>query len=259
MGTSTDRGSRPTSTDRALEILRKGEAEVRGLFRLGSNDAFLCRLRSDAGELQAVYKPVRGERPLWDFPRGSLAKREAAAFETARLLGWDFVPPTVFRRDGPLGPGSFQEYLNLDLEQNYFLLRGQAPAALRRVAAFDILVNNADRKAMHVLRDDAGRIWLIDHGLCFHRDWKLRTVIWDFAGQALPDDVLQVLAAFAESKPDDHPSPNSSIRTRLKGALSPLISGEEISAVRVRAKALWKAKKFPLPGPGVSIPWPVLA
>jgi uncharacterized repeat protein (TIGR03843 family) len=131
MATNTEPSPRLFGTEEALEILRRGEAELRGLFRLGSNDTFLCQVRSASGSLPAVYKPVRGERPLWDFPAGSLAKREAAAFEVARWLGWNFVPPTVFRKDGPLGPGSFQEYLDLDLEQNYFLLREQDADVLR--------------------------------------------------------------------------------------------------------------------------------
>ncbi len=245
MDTNIRPSQRLYTTDGALEILQEGEAEVRGLFRLGSNDTFLCQVRAPSGSLPAVYKPVRGERPLWDFPTGSLAKREAAAFEVSRLLGWNFIPPTVFRTDGPLGPGSFQEYLDLDLEQNYFLIRDQDPDALRRVAAFDIVINNADRKAMHVVRDTAGAIWLIDHGVCFHREWKLRTVIWDFAEEALPDDVIQMLEKITKSKPGVH--------------LSPLLAADEITALESRARALWKAGKFPLPGPGISVPWPVWA
>jgi len=259
MGTNTKPSQRLHTTDGALEILREGEAEVRGLFRLGSNDTFLCEVRSARGSLQAVYKPVRGERPLWDFPPGSLGKREAAAFEMARLLGWDFVPPTVFRPDGPLGAGSFQEYLDLDLEQNYFLLRDEDPDVLRRVAAFDILVNNADRKAMHMARDGSGTVWLIDHGVCFHHEWKLRTVIWDFAGDLLPDDVMLVLEKFTKSKPGVHHSPRSIFRERVQDALSTLLTADEITALESRAGVLRKARHFPHPGPGISVPWPIWA
>ena len=257
MGTNTDPLPRLHTADSVLRILREGEAEVRGLFRLGSNATFLCQLNSEAGSVQAVYKPVRGERPLWDFPAGTLAKREAAAFELAGLLGWDFVPPTIFRADGPLGPGSFQEYKDLDLEQNYFLLREQDPDAMRRVAAFDVLINNADRKAMHVARDTTGRIWLIDHGVCFHAEWKLRTVIWDFAGEPLPDDVLSMLENFTDSKPGVHRSRTAGLTKRLRTGLSGFISAEEIHAVESRAVALCKAGKFPEPGPELSVPWPV--
>jgi hypothetical protein len=259
MDTNTDPLPHRHSADSVLRILREGEAEVRGLFRLGSNATFLCQLNSDAGSLQAVYKPVRGEQPLWDFPAGTLAKREAAAFEFARLLGWNFVPPTVFRTDGPLGPGSFQEYKDLDLEQNYFLLREQDPDAMRRVAAFDVLINNADRKAMHVVRDTSGRIWLIDHGVCFHPQWKLRTVIWDFAGESLPDDVLYMLENFTESEPGVHHSSTSDFKGRLQGALSRLLTAEEITAVGSRAGELYRTRKYPLPESGLSVPWPIWA
>ncbi len=257
MGTSTDPLPRLHAADSVLRILREGEAEVRGLFRLGSNATFLCQLNSDAGSVQAVYKPVRGERPLWDFPDGTLAKREAAAFEFAGLLDWDFVPPTIFRADGPLGPGSFQEYMDLDLEQNYFLLREQDPDAMRRVAAFDVLINNADRKAMHVARDASGRIWLIDHGVCFHTERKLRTVIWDFAGEPLPEDVLGVLENFTVSEPGVHRSRTTVFTKRLRTGLSGLISPAEIHAVESRAVALREAGTFPEPGPELSVPWPV--
>jgi uncharacterized repeat protein (TIGR03843 family) len=259
MDINTKPPTRLHTTDAALEILREGKAEMRGFFRLGSNDTFLCEVRSPSGVLQAVYKPVRGERPLWDFPSGTLAKREAAAFEFARLLGWNFVPPTVFRENGPLGPGSFQEYLDLDLEQNYFLIRDQDPDALRRVAAFDILINNADRKAMHVVRDASGAVWLIDHGVCFHREWKLRTVIWDFAEEALPENVVQVLGRNFSHKPGDDSTFQSAPGKQLRDALAPLLGADEIKAVESRADALWKAGKFPLPGPGISVPWPVWA
>jgi uncharacterized repeat protein (TIGR03843 family) len=255
MDTSISPSPRLHTADAALGILRHGTAEVRGLFRLGSNDTFLCDMHSDLGSLSAVYKPVRGERPLWDFPAGSLGKREAAAFETACLLGWDFVPPTVFRADGPLGAGSFQEFLDLDLEQNYFLLRGQDPDVLRRVAVFDILINNADRKAMHVVRDTSGAVWLIDHGVCFHEEWKLRTVIWDFAGEILPDDIQKVLAGVLEPVPDARTHPQN----RLDAALGPYLSPLEIAAVRSRIALLLNTRQFPLPGPGRSIPWPVWA
>jgi len=243
------------TTDDALGILRRGTVDLLGLFRLGSNDTFLCDVRSAAGSLKAVYKPVRGERPLWDFPAGSLGKREAAAFEAARLLGWDFVPPTVFRADGPLGAGSFQEFLDLDLEQNYFLLREQDPGAMRRVTAFDIVINNADRKAMHVARDTCGAIWLIDHGVCFHEEWKLRTVAWDFAGEPLPEVIRRALEGILETGPDGRIRRSE----RLDASLAPYLSREEIDAVKSRTKALLTANQFPLPGPGRSIPWPLWA
>jgi hypothetical protein len=259
MDTSINPPPRLHTVETVLEILRAGDAEVQGLFRLGSNDTFLCELRSASGSLQAVYKPARGERPLWDFPVGTLGKREAAAFETARVLGWDFVPPTVYRPDGPLGAGSFQEFLALDLEQNYFILREQDPDALRRVAAFDILINNADRKAMHVARDTSGNVWLIDHGVCFHREWKLRTVVWDFAGETLPDCVVEVLDRLLGPKTGPDAEAPPALGNRLSTALTPLLNEAEIRAVEQRAEILRKTGRFPDPGPGISIPWPLWA
>jgi hypothetical protein len=277
MDTNISPSQRLVDTDTALGILREGAAELRGLFRLGSNDTFLCEMRSPRGALQAVYKPAKGERPLWDFPGGTLGMREAAAFETARYLGWDFVPPTVFRAEGPLGPGSFQEYLNLDFQRNYFVLREQEPDALRRVAAFDILVNNADRKALHVVTDASGRIRLIDHGVCFHREWKLRTVIWDYAGEELPQEIVHMLDRMLKSPVKSRPEvkkPGIRLVTGKKtgeaeeeslpevglGAiLAPFLSVEEIAAVEVRARDLRNQGCFPQPGPGISVPWPIWA
>jgi hypothetical protein len=281
MDTNIKPSQRLVETDVAIGILREGEAELRGLFRLGSNDTFLCEMRSPRGALPTVYKPTRGERPLWDFPDGTLGMREAAAFETARFLGWDFVPPTVFRAEGPLGPGSFQEYLDLDFEQNYFILREREPDALRRVAAFDILINNADRKALHVACDTSGRIRLIDHGVCFHREWKLRTVIWDFAGEELPQEIMEVLdrlltsmteprlnagrqgAPFQSGEKNDEAEggslPIGGPAGGLRAALAPLLSAEEVAAVESRAHILRNERCFPYPGPGISVPWPIWA
>ena len=257
MDTNIKPSQRSVDAELALEILRGGEAELRGLFRLGSNDTFLCEMRSPSGALPTVYKPTRGERPLWDFPDGTLGMREAAAFEMARFLGWDFVPPTVFRSDGPLGPGSFQEYLDLDFEQNYFVIREREPEILRRVAAFDVLINNADRKALHVARDATGRIQLIDHGVCFHRLWKLRTVIWDFAGEELPQEIVAVLDRLLVSTEASRSAdmPNGGLRV----VLAPFLDPAEVEAVESRARSLREARCFPQPGPGISVPWPIWA
>jgi uncharacterized repeat protein (TIGR03843 family) len=245
MDTNPDPRAKPAE-EGILTALTDGMAEVEGLFRLGSNSTFLCRMESSAGTVRAVYKPDRGERPLWDFPGGTLGRREAAAYRVARFLGWHFVPPTVYRTAGPLGPGSFQEFLPLRMEENYFTLRDREQDALRRVAAFDIVINNADRKAMHVVRDPDGRIWLIDHGICFHTEWKLRTVIWDFAGQPLPSDVCAALRHLQESA------------GQLRSELDDLLAPSEQDALETRNTELLKAGVFPQPGPGVSIPWPIL-
>jgi hypothetical protein len=202
------------------------------------------------GAFRAVYKPCRGERPLWDFPTGTLGMREAAAFEVSRALGWDFVPPTIFREDGPLGPGSFQEYLALDFNQNYFTLRDTRADELRQVAVFDCLINNADRKALHIVADQAGCIRLIDHGLCFHVDYKLRTVVWEFAGETIPDSLLCEIHGFRNRLGTEDP---------LRLALRELLSWEELIALEARALALEQQGKFLEPGPGRNIPWPIMA
>jgi uncharacterized repeat protein (TIGR03843 family) len=146
------------------------------------------------GELEehAIYKPRRGERPLWDFPDGTLCQREVAAFLVSEVLGWHMVPPTVLR-DGPHGVGSAQLYVEHDPEQNYFTFPAKYRDQLMRIALFDHLVNNADRKGGHCLLDASGQIWAIDHGICFHTQPKLRTVIWDFAGESIPPALLKSL------------------------------------------------------------------
>jgi hypothetical protein len=236
--------------DRTLLFLRAGEASVEGLFPLGSNTTIFCRMDFEGGSIPAVYKPCRGERPLWDFPAGSLALREAAAFVVSRDLGWDFVPPTVFREEGPFGPGSFQEFLMLDPESNYFTLRESEPDGLRRIAAFDVLINNADRKALHVLRDASGRIRLIDHGICFHEVPKLRTVIWDFAGEKVPSDILAAIHDLRRRLERGSP---------IAAALRDLLSSDEIAALSMRAAEMEEIGRYPEPGSEWSVPWPIWA
>jgi uncharacterized repeat protein (TIGR03843 family) len=236
----------PAEVEAVLDALSRGEAELEGLFQLGSNSTFLCRMKAHSGIVRAVYKPAQGERPLWDFPRGTLCRRETAAYRISCFLGWHFVPPTVYREDGPLGAGSYQEYLPLRLDENYFALRERESTILRRVAAFDVVINNADRKAMHVVRDAAGRIWLIDHGVCFHADWKVRTVIWDFAGQELPPEIRDTLRTARENA------------GQLRKMLMDLLDHRELEALEQRMDGLLAADRFPEPGPGVSIPWPIL-
>jgi hypothetical protein len=239
------------AVDRVLAILREGEAELRGLFRIGSNETYLCELSSPKGILRSVYKPVAGERPLWDFPVGTLSKREAAAFEVSRALGWNFVPPTVFRWNGPLGPGSFQEYLELDFSRNYFFLRKEDPDILRRVAVFDAIINNADRKAMHLAKDSIGAVWLIDHGICFHQEWKLRTVVWDFAGEEIPEEIRSAVDRLRQSLAEN--------QSGLRTALGPLLLAEELTALESRIAEILTTRRFPKPGSGISVPWPIMA
>jgi uncharacterized repeat protein (TIGR03843 family) len=233
---------RPAPPD-ALTLLAEGEIEVRGRLPWSSNHTFLVDLRLDDTTGLAVYKPGPGERPLWDFPPG-LYRRELAAYLVASALGWPAVPETVVR-DAPLGPGSLQRFVPADFEEHYFTLleRPEYRPALRAICLFDMLVNNADRKGGHCLLGEDGVVWAIDHGLCFHADPKLRTVIWDFAGEALPDDLIDDLARLAVSPP-----------AGLAGVIAP----DEIDALGRRAAALVRHRRFPDPGAGRPYPWPLV-
>ncbi|MGH2605791.1 MAG: SCO1664 family protein [Anaerolineales bacterium] len=231
-----------------LQILRHGRVELTGQFVWGSNHTFLTRVVNAEGEIQAVYKPSRGEQPLWDFPEGSLAARETAAYLTSRALDWDLVPPTVLREDGPAGPGSVQLYVEADSDRHYFTFTPEEKQRLRPAAIFDLLINNADRKGGHVLLAHDRHLWLIDHGVCFHRQDKLRTVIWDFIGEPIPDDLLEDLRGF---------------RQRLRGGdlrreMGSLLSGPEVAALERRADRLLSDPRFPPPGRGRPYPWPMV-
>ncbi len=219
-----------------------------GKFLWGSNYTLLVDVRDNDLALQAVYKPVRGERPLWDFPASSLAGREVAAFVVSAALGWKLVPPTVYRRTAPHGPGSLQLFIDHDPEYHYFNLRRADVQRLRPVAVFDLLVNNADRKGSHILFDPQDHLWLIDHGICFHAQDKLRTVIWDFAGEPIPDELCRDLQAFQRQleAPSD-----------LGQALEPYLSPREIEALARRAERLAASRCFPDPNPSSRpYPWP---
>ncbi len=198
--------------------------------------------------LTAVYKPLRGEQPLWDFPTGSLSKREVAAYEFSELLGWDLVPPTIFRRKGPMGAGSLQEYIKHDPEYHYFNFSEEDRQRLRPVALFDLLINNADRKGGHILKAADGHLWLIDHGICFHVEDKLRTVVWDFAGERIPQDILADVCRLIEEEENEQ---------RVSLRLSPLLRKGEIAALLSRARRLADQGIFPTPlGTRRSYPWP---
>jgi uncharacterized repeat protein (TIGR03843 family) len=184
--------------ERARELLREGEVDVLGRMPWSSNATFLVNLSGGDDEMLAIYKPQRGERPLWDFPRGTLCHREIAAFEVSDALGWDIVPDTVFR-DGPAGVGMMQRFVEHDPEEHYFTLLEEHADAFRRMAAFDVVINNTDRKGGHCLRAlEGGRIFGIDHGVSFHTQWKLRTVIWEFGGESIPADVCSDLHRLVE-------------------------------------------------------------
>jgi uncharacterized repeat protein (TIGR03843 family) len=182
-------------------VLTEGEMEVHGRIAGSSNATLLVTCRLGDEELMAVYKPFKGERPLWDFP-GGLFRREVAAYLLSEALGWGLVPETVERPEGPFGVGSVQRYVPEDGTSHYFTLRDD-PAwhpTLMRMCAFDVVANNADRKSGHVLLAE-DRLWAIDNGLCFNEEDKLRTVIWDFGGQPLAPDDLAALARLAATGP----------------------------------------------------------
>jgi uncharacterized repeat protein (TIGR03843 family) len=238
-------------TEAILTALREGTAELKGEFMWGSNYTFLLDIEHGGSSLQAVYKPTRGVRPLWDFPSGSLARREVAAFLVSEALGWKLVPPTVLRKDVPLGPGSLQLFIEHDPEYHYFNFSAADRQRLRPVALFDVLTNNADRKASHVLIDAEQHIWLIDHGICFHTEEKLRTVIWDFAGEPIPESLCADLQRFHVELISEAPG------SQLAVALKPYLSAGEISALAERASRLVIAGRFPDPDQGRrQYPWP---
>ncbi len=228
-----------------IRLLTEGELEVLGLLPRASNYTFLARVRDGKDEGLAVYKPKAGEIPLWDFPDGTLHRREVAAYEVARALGWPDVPATILR-DGPHGVGSVQGFVEFDPAANYFTLRDSRADDFRRVAAFDVVVNNADRKAGHCLLAEDGTIYLVDHGVCFSTEPKVRTVIWEFAGEPLPDPICADLRRLGEELR------GGDLRTRVSGLLHP----QEVQAMRRRLDRLVAAGRFPEPGPGRPYPWP---
>jgi uncharacterized repeat protein (TIGR03843 family) len=231
-----------------LDALQKGQMTVLGEFLWGSNYTFSVKVEHKGQAYQCVYKPTRGERPLWDFPSSSLAKREVAAYLVSEFLGWRLVPPTVYRKDGSVGPGSLQLYIEHNPEYHYFNFNDGDRQRLRPVALFDLLINNADRKGSHVLFDEEGHIWLIDHGICFHREEKLRTVIWDFAGEPLPPDLCSALERLIQ---------NLRPGCELTNSLAPFLNRDEINALGYRAQALIATGKFPDPHPNRRpYPWP---
>lgn len=240
--------SQPVTAARLLEALGKGEMEMKGLLPWGSNYTFLVYINYEDLHLPAVYKPARGERPLWDFPDGTLYKREVAAYIVCESLGWGFVPPTVCR-DGVEGVGSVQFCVDADPEDHYFNFQEDEKEFLKPIVVFDIIANNADRKGGHVLRDRQGEMWAIDHGLCFHTDPKLRTVLWDFAGQPIPEDILTPIQKFRN---DLKPS------SQLTQLLLQLIDKTEIDALKRRADRLLTTGCYPMAGSGRHYPWPPL-
>ena len=221
-----------------------GDLELKGQFMLGSNYTFLVEITHVGQTYPAVYKPPRGEQPLWDFPEHTLAGREVAAYLVSECLGFQIVPFTTLRADGPYGPGSLQQFIEYDPEYHYFNFTEEDKQLLKPVALFDMLVNNADRKGGHVFfENDTHKLFAIDHGICFHEENKLRTVLWDFSGQKIPDDLLSRL----------------SLSPSLLADLEPYLSPRELSALQSRADLICKRGIFPRqPRDRRAMPWPPL-
>jgi len=244
-GELMDAARQPDQDD--LEAIASGELHVLGLLPRASNSTFLAEVSSRGRSVPVVYKPRDGEAPLWDFPEGTLCRREVAAFSLASALGWPNVPATVLR-GGPLGEGSVQRFVEHDPRRHYFTMGSAFADVLRAVAAFDVLAGNGDRKAGHCLVAANGTVWSVDHGLCFNERPILRTVIWDFAGEAVPPPLLRDAERVA-----------GELRTGpLRDELIELLSAPEVDAAAARADALVAAGRFPQPGPGRSLPWPAI-
>lgn len=236
-------------------VLERGELEVLGRMPWASNQTYLGRLclegpgaggAPEKHEALAVYKPRRGERSLWDFPEGSLCQREVASRLVSEGLGWDIVPPTVLR-SGPLGEGMVQLFVDHDPENHYFTLREAHPDRFRQFALFDVIINNADRKSGHCLLDSEGHVWGIDHGVTFHTSVKLRTVIWDYEGERIGDDLAAGLARLEAGFGGD-----------LGRALAGLLSPGEVTAAHRRLQWLLSRRVFPPPMTDYPYPWPMV-
>jgi uncharacterized repeat protein (TIGR03843 family) len=232
-----------------MRILEEGRLEMEGLVSWGSNYTFLVHLQHEAGQLDAIYKPSRGERPLWDFARGTLCLRERAAYVASEAIGWPLVPPTVLR-EGPHGWGSLQLFIDHDPQIHYLTFQGQHVEQSQKVALFDVIINNADRKSGHVLLDHDNRLWAIDHGVSFHEEYKLRSVIWDFSGRPIPEPIMEDLVAFQSWLCFGNDP-------KLQ-ELGQLLDRSEMDALEGRLRRLLEGGIFPHPGPGRHYPWPLV-
>jgi uncharacterized repeat protein (TIGR03843 family) len=227
-----------------LDLLTSGEIEIEGRMPWSSNATFLVNITCGDAAAQGIYKPLRGERPLWDFEPG-LHRRELAAYRLSEAMGLDLVPPTIIR-DGPLGEGSLQWYVDADHQQHYFTIHEARPDlhdTLRGFAVFDLIANNTDRKSGHILIDSDDHLWGIDHGLCFAAEFKLRTVVWEFGGEEVADDLLAAVEPIARAVPLD---------------VAALLTDDEVEAARERAAWILEHRMLPVDQSGRRYPWPLV-
>ncbi len=234
-------------TGEVLNLLETGEMELQGMIPWSSNYTYLARVQRGDREMLAVYKPACGERPLWDFETGTLCNREVAAYDVSAELGWPNIPPTVLR-DGPMGIGAVQQFVEFKRRENFFTLRDRCREVMMEIAAFDALINNTDRKGGHVLVDENGTIWCIDHGVTFHEEPKLRTVIWDFVGEPIPQNLMRDLEQLRVKIKSGEP---------LRRKLDLLLSRAELRALDARLWELVRGRAYPPPPEDwPHIPWP---
>lgn len=240
---------RVDSVDDPVEHLLRGEIEIEGRMPYSSNATYLVHVVHEGRSHPAIYKPMRGERPLWDFEPG-LHRREVAAYLLSERLGLGVVPPTVLR-DGPLGEGSLQWFVNADHSRHYFTIHENHPELhdrLRALALLDVLANNTDRKSGHVLliperNGEPASVWGIDNGLCFAAEFKLRTVIWEFGDEPIPDAWLESVGEICAAVPPE---------------IAALLSGDEVEALRGRAAWCVTHRRYPTDPSGRRYPWPLV-
>lgn len=236
-----------SSEEEIVSLLKRGTFGGLKLVPWGSNYTFIAPIcdEQDGQEYAVIYKPARGEAPLWDFPSGTLYKREQAAYLVSRAFEWNFIPPVVIR-DGPHGVGTVQLFVDVDEKLQYYDFRDRHHIELKRIAVFDYITNNADRKAGHCLLGTEGFIWGIDHGLCFNLDPKLRTVIWEFAGEPLPDEIYNDMLELATNGPRLH---------QLTGQLGKLLTQREVNTFLSRLERVLEKPYFPSMNSRRQVPW----
>jgi hypothetical protein len=245
-GVGGDGSVGPADTETAISLLQHGEISIEGRLVQASNATLYCGIAFDGIQANCVYKPISGERPLWDFPDGTLAGREVAAYVISEQMGWGVVPPTV-HRDGPFGPGMVQLWIDHDTDIDLLALSRGDDAAVRRMAVFDAVVNNADRKIGHLLPTTSGHVYGCDHGVCFSDEYKLRTVLWQWRGKDLTDEAVEGLQRLR------HAFGRDGLTSRLTG----LLNAEEVQATVGRVELMLKHRIHPYPPEDwPAIPWP---